>query len=83
MNPVSVVFYVIMTLASPNRDFHDGKPGEQAQPKSIYFQHRMNSWEECLYEVNEFMVKPSHELLIRGGQVQIGCVTEFGPSVEH
>lgn len=63
-----VIFYVIMVMN-----------GQQP----IKFEAELPSFAECLFEVHEFMVKPSHELLIRGGQLQVGCVTAFPPSEEH
>ncbi len=83
MTPVAVIFYVVMIMASPDLEFFDGKPEEIKPPEPIYFQHRVNSWAECLYEAHEFAAKPSNELKIRGGRLQVGCMTEFPPSQEH
>ena len=39
--------------------------------------------EQCLYEVHEITTKPPHELLVKGGRIETGCMREFKPSVEH
>jgi len=68
MAPIPVIFYVILVVTGQS---------------PIRFDHKVNSLAECLFEVHEFMAKPSHELLIRGGQLQVGCIAEFAPSEEH
>ena len=45
--------------------------------------HREMTLEECLFEVHEITTKPPHELLIKGGRIETGCMREFKPSVEH
>lgn len=69
MIPTKVIFFVIMII--------------QGQSQPTRFDRELPSLAECIFEVHEFMVKPSHELLIRGGQLQVGCVTAFPPSEEH
>jgi hypothetical protein len=64
-----VVFWVILQL-----------PGNQMP---LRFEHPVANLAECLFETHEFMVKPPHELLIQGGQLQAGCVITFDPSEEH
>ena len=49
----------------------------------IQYSHETANMAECLFEVHEFLVKPSHEVLIRGGILQVGCQRQFGPSEEH
>lgn len=68
MIPVAVTFFLIISL-----------PGSHP----MVFEEKTATLAECLFEVHEFLVKPSHELLIRGGMVQVGCSREFLPSEEH
>lgn len=49
----------------------------------MQFAYSVNNLSECLFEVHEFMVKPSHELLIKGGHLRVGCARDFPPSQEH
>lgn len=64
-----VIFWVILQL-----------PGNQMP---LRFEHPVANLAESLFETHEFMVKPPHELLIQGGQLQAGCVVTFTPSEEH
>ena len=64
-----ILFYVIISIAG--------------QERPITFEYEVEGWEECIYEAGEFAAKPSHEMLIRGGQLQVGCITQFPPSEEH
>lgn len=38
---------------------------------------------ECLFEAHEFLMHPSHRLLIEGGQLQVSCVSQFEKSEEY
>lgn len=49
----------------------------------VHFEHETKTMAECLYEVHEFLARPSHEVLIKGGQVQVGCARDLPKSVEH
>ena len=68
MTPATVVFFMLISL-----------PGNPP----MFFEEKTASLAECLFEVHEFLVKPSHELLIRGGMIQVGCRKDFSPSEEH
>jgi hypothetical protein len=65
----AVIFYIIIAFNNPI--------------EAVHFEHRTENLAACLYEAHEFLSKPSHELLIRGGNVQVGCVREFAKSEEH
>lgn len=54
-------------------------PGE----RPIHYSHEVASIKECLFEVHEFLIKPSNQLLIRGGVLQVGCAVAFAPSEER
>lgn len=64
-----VVFYVVIFIAGYERP--------------IVFEYPVENWAACIYEVEEFAAKPSNELLVKGGQLRLGCMTEFEPSQEH
>jgi hypothetical protein len=64
-----VIFWVILQL-----------PGNQTP---LRFEHPVPTLAECLFETHQFLTKPPHEALIRGGQLQVGCVVTFEPSEEH
>ena len=53
------------------------------QPMPATFEHQVESLAACLFEVHQFLTKPPHELLLRGGKLSSGCLIEFLPSEEH
>lgn len=68
MTAAAAIFFMIIYLP-------DSQP--------TVFEEKTATLAECLFEVHEFLLKPSHELLIRGGMIQVGCRREFSPSEEH
>lgn len=54
-------------------------PGNQP----IAWQYPIESLAACLFEAHQFLTKPPHTILIRGGQLQVGCTVHFEPSEEH
>ena len=66
---MKVLFFVAMML------------GGQERP--IVFEHPVEDVETCLYEAYKFAANPSNQLLIRGGQLQVGCTVTYEKSEEH
>lgn len=64
----TILFVVVLVLP-------DQYPIRHAEPVA--------SIAECLFEAHEFIMKPSHRLLIEGGQLQVSCVTTYEKSEEH
>ena len=64
----AILFVVVMAI-----------PGQQP----IQHVNPVASLAECLFEAHEFLMHPSHRLLIEGGQLQVGCVTTYPKSEEH
>ena len=64
-----VIFWVILQI-----------PGNQMP---LRFEHPTENLAACLFETHQFLTKPPHEALIRGGQLQVGCIVTFAPSEEH
>lgn len=48
----------------------------------IHFQHPAENLAACLFEVHEFMARPSR-IVLGGGEVQAGCARAVPKSVEH
>jgi hypothetical protein len=65
----AVLFYVVIMM-----------PG-QAAP--LFYLQPVVDWEECISEQNRFAQNPTRQLLLRSGQLQLGCITTFDPSEEH
>lgn len=65
---MSILFVVVLTLT-------DQHPIRHVEPVA--------SLAECLFEAHEFLMHPSHRLLIEGGQLQVSCVSQYEKSEEH
>lgn len=64
----TILFVVILAL-----------PGQQP----IQHAAPVASIAECVFEMHEFLMHPSHKLLIEGGMLQVSCVATYEKSEEH
>ena len=51
--------------------------------RPVVYRYPVEDLARCLYEVHEFAAKPSHEALIKGGEILVGCAIRLKPSEEH
>jgi hypothetical protein len=55
-------------------------PGQQAP--LVYIEPVANK-EACMEAQQAFVESPTRQLMLRGGQLQIGCTVTYQPSGEH
>lgn len=53
------------------------------EPHQTLFEGPPEPLAMCLFEVHEFLSKPPHQLIIRGGELRAGCTLAFPKSEEH
>lgn len=68
MTTLSVILYLAITF-----------PG---QPPVTYTE-KSDSVEHCTRDISDFAANPPHAIIIAGGSIQVSCIVEIPPSVEH
>jgi hypothetical protein len=65
----AVLFFVVIMM-----------PGQQAP---LFYMEPVANHEACMEAQQAFVQNPTRQLLLRSGQLQIGCTLTYEPSEEH
>jgi hypothetical protein len=65
----TVLFFVVIMM-----------PGQQMP---VFYVEPVANEEACMEAQQAFVQNPTRQLMLRGGQLQIGCAITYQPSEEH